>query len=135
VPCPPSPQPIAAAVIVRDGRVLICRRRSDQDFPLKWEFPGGKAEPGEEAAAALRRELLEELDIEATIGPEIARFTYQYPGRPEILLVFYRVDVFRGEVANRVFADILWVPVQALSSYDFLQADLAVLEKIQGLLP
>jgi len=135
VPCLPSPQPIAAAVIVRDGRVLICRRRSDQDFPLKWEFPGGKAEPGEEAAAALRRELLEELDIEATIGPEIARFTYQYPGRPEILLVFYRVDVFRGEVANRVFADILWVPVQALSSYDFLQADLAVLEKIQGLLP
>ncbi len=135
MPCPQTPQRIAAAVLVRDGRVLICRRRPDQDFPLKWEFPGGKIESGEEAAPALRRELVEELGIEAAIGPEIARFTYRYPGRAEILLIFFRIDVFRGEVANRVFQDILWVPPQSLRSYDFLEADLVVLDKIQALLP
>ncbi len=121
---------IAAAIVFRDGCVLICQRRADQDFPLKWEFPGGKIEPGEETTAALRRELAEELGIEAEIGPELERFTYRYPGRPEILLIFFEVTEFTGEVANRVFEEIRWVPPKMLGSYDFLEADVQVLEKI-----
>ena len=123
---------IAAAVIVRNGQILICQRRANQDFPLKWEFPGGKIEPGEETTAALRRELAEELGIEAEIGPEIARLTYRYPGRAEILLIFFRVDAFRGAPENRVFQEIRWVPPQSLASYDFLEADLLVLDRIAG---
>ena len=121
---------IAAAVIVRDGHVLICQRKPHQDFPLQWEFPGGKIEPGEETTAALRRELAEELGIEAEIGPELARFAYRYPGRPEILLLFFTVNVFTGEVVNRVFEQIRWVPPKMLTAYDFLEADRHVLEKI-----
>ena len=51
---------VTAAVIEREGRILICRRRADQDQPGKWEFPGGKLEDGEQPAEALRRELREE---------------------------------------------------------------------------
>lgn len=128
----PHPASIAAAVIFHNGRVLICQRRPNQDFPLEWEFPGGKTEPGEEGAAALRRELAEELGIEAEIGPELARFPYRYPGRSKILLVFFAVTEFKGEVVNRVFEQIRWVPANTLTAYDFLEADVHILGKIRN---
>ena len=121
---------IAAAVIVRNGQILICQRKANQDFPLKWEFPGGKIEAGEETTAALRRELAEELGIEAEIGPEIARYGYRYAGGPQILLIFFKVDTFQGEPANRVFEQIRWVPPQMLRGYDLLEADFLILDRI-----
>ena len=60
---------VTAAVIERDGRILICRRRLDQQHPGKWEFPGGKLELGEEPSESLRRELREELNVEAVDWP------------------------------------------------------------------
>jgi len=121
--------PIVAAVIVRDGKVLLCQRRAEQEFPLKWEFPGGKIEPGEETTAALRRELAEELGIEAEIGPEIARFGYKYPTK-DVMLIFFRVDNYQGEPANKVFAQIRWIPFKMLGIYDLLEADYLILDKI-----
>lgn len=121
--------PIVAAVIVRDGKVLLCQRRAEQDFPLKWEFPGGKIEPGEETTAALRRELSEELGIEAEIGPEIARFGYKYPTK-DVLLIFFKVDTYEGEPVNKVFAQIRWIPLKMLAIYDLLEADYLVLDRI-----
>lgn len=121
--------PIVAAVIVRDGKVLLCQRRAEQDFPLKWEFPGGKIETGEETTAALRRELAEELGIEAEIGPEIARFGYKYPTK-DVLLIFFKVDTYEGEPVNKVFAQIRWIPLKMLAIYDLLEADYLVLDRI-----
>jgi len=67
-----------AALIVRDRKVLICQRAQDQPMPLKWEFPGGKVEPGEEEAAALQRELREELGISATIEEKVTSIQHHY---------------------------------------------------------
>ncbi len=120
---------IVAAVIVREGKVLLCQRRAEQEFPLKWEFPGGKIEPGEETTAALRRELAEELGIEAEIGPEIARFGYKYPAK-DVHLIFFKVDTYQGEPVNKVFAQIRWIPLKMLAIYDLLEADYLVLDKI-----
>lgn len=114
---------VTAALIVRDNQFLICQRRADQAHPLKWEFAGGKVEEGEEPAACLRRELREELGIEVEIGEEATRFSYQYPGREPIVLVFFRVPRFTGEPENRVFAEIRWVPRADLPQFDFLEAD------------
>lgn len=114
---------VTAAIILRGDEFLICQRRADQYLPLKWEFAGGKIEEGEESAAGLRRELREELDLDADIGPEVCRFSYQYPGRDPILLVFFKVTEFRGEPHNRVFAQIRWVPRRELPKFDFLPAD------------
>jgi 8-oxo-dGTP diphosphatase len=121
--------PITAAVIVRDGKVLLCQRKPEQSHPLKWEFPGGKIEPGEETTAALRRELQEELGIEAEIGPEIARFGYKYPDN-EVLLIFFKVDTFQGEPENKQFAQMRWIPPKMLGIYDLLEADYLILDKI-----
>jgi 8-oxo-dGTP diphosphatase len=116
---------VVAAVIENGGRILICRRRPDQPHALKWEFPGGKVEPGETQMDALQRELHEELGIRAEIGACIADYEYAYPGRQPIRLSFYSVNKFEGEVTNRVFSDIRWEPRELLPSYDFLEGDVA----------
>jgi 8-oxo-dGTP diphosphatase len=115
---------VVAAVIERDAKVLICRRRPNAPrHPLKWEFPGGKVEQGETPRDALARELDEELGIRAVIGDEIADYPYQYPGRTPIRLMFFRVEEFRGEMVNRQFAEIRWEDSAKLPEYDFLDGD------------
>jgi 8-oxo-dGTP diphosphatase len=114
---------VVAAIIEREGKILICRRRADHAHPLKWEFPGGKVEPGEEPADGLRRELGEELAIEARVGGEVTRYEYTYPGKAPILLIFFRVDGFTGEPRNQVFEEIRWETAGRLPEYDFLEGD------------
>src|SRR5882672_6213995 len=99
---------VVAALLERDGRVLIAQRRPAGAHPLKWEFPGGKVERGETPHDAVVRELREELAIEVEGASEVARYEYQYPGRPPILLLFYRVERFTGAHPNLVFERIEW---------------------------
>jgi 8-oxo-dGTP diphosphatase len=80
-------------------------------------------EPGETPAAALRRELEEELGIEAEIGPQVADYQYTYAGRTPIQLMFFRVTQFTGEVENRDFHDIRWEKRERLAEVDFLEGD------------
>src|SRR5271169_591115 len=112
---------VVAAVIERDGRVLIGQRKPGGLHPLKWEFPGGKVEPGEEPRDALVRELREELAIEARVGEELAQYDVDYPGRPPVRLLFYRVTEFTGEPVNLDFAQIVWERRENLPKYDFLE--------------
>ena len=114
---------VVAAVLKRDGLVLIGQRRAGQRHPLKWEFPGGKVEPGEHPSAALRRELEEELGIQAEIGPIITEYLYAYADRVPIRLIFYSVTKFEGEIENRVFREIRWERRERLPEYDFLEGD------------
>jgi 8-oxo-dGTP diphosphatase len=114
---------VVAAILERDGRILICRRTAAQSHPLKWEFPGGKVEPGETPAAALTRELEEELGITGAAGDEITRYNYQYPGKLPIVLIFVRVARYSGEPRNLIFEEIRWEPPDRLSSFDFVEGD------------
>ena len=123
---PARPRIVVAAVIERNGSILICQRRRSDSHPLKWEFPGGKVEPGETPPAALQRELDEELAIQAKIGRELARVTHQYSGRPPFKLIFFAVREFNGEPQNRAFERILWETPSRLPQYDFLEADTGV---------
>lgn len=130
----PDTVQVSAGVLVRDGRVLACQRRADQSHAGRWEFPGGKREAGETAAECLRRELREELGIEAEIGAELWRVEHVYPERPAVALTFFRVDRFAGELRNLVFADLRWLAPAALGALDFLEADRALLARLPRLL-
>lgn len=114
---------VVAAVIEREGLILIAQRKSGERHSLKWEFPGGKVERGETTVAALERELEEELTIQAHIGPEIIRYEYAYPNRTPILLIFHRVEKFSGEPRNEIFEQIKWEQRPKLVEYDFLDGD------------
>ncbi len=117
-------QIVVAALIERDGQILIGQRKPGKWHALKWEFPGGKVEPGESPAAALRRELIEELAINAEIGASIADYEYQYPDRSPIRLIFFGVPGFTGEIQNREYHDLRWEKRTRLPEYDFLDGDL-----------
>lgn len=118
-----QPAIVVAAIIRRDGRILICRRSAHQAHALKWEFPGGKVEAGESPPEALGRELREELAIRARIGDEVERYEYRYPGKSPILLIFHAVDDFEGEPRNCVFHEIRWAQAAELTGFDFLEGD------------
>src|SRR5271155_1916288 len=111
---------VVAAVIEREGRVLICQRKTGR-HALKWEFPGGKIERGESPEDALKRELREELRIDATIGELIHRQTVRYGNGPVIHLRFYRVTDFTGEPVNTEFERIVWELRSKFAQYDFLE--------------
>ena len=114
---------VVAALIVKDDRMLACQRTRHQPMPLKWEFPGGKIEEGEQPRDALRRELEEELGIEATIGDEVARIHHEYPSGGSVELRFFEVREYQGEIENRIFREIRWVTRTELLDLDFLEAD------------
>jgi 8-oxo-dGTP diphosphatase len=121
---------VAAALIVRRRRILVCQRTRHQPMPLKWEFPGGKIEEGEQPREALRRELEEELGIDADIGEEVARVKYRYKSGGAVELRFYLVRDYKGEVENRIFRDVQWAKRSELPNYDFLDADLTLVRDI-----
>jgi len=131
---PSDPIYVSAGILVRNGRVLACQRGPQQSHPGKWEFPGGKREAGESDAACLRRELREELGIEATVGRELWRTRHEYPGRAAVELVFFRVDAFGGEPVNRIFAAMRWVALAELAQLDFLAADRELIARLPALL-
>jgi 8-oxo-dGTP diphosphatase len=114
---------VSAALILRGDQVLICQRRPDQPLGSKWEFPGGKMEPGETAEEALRRELKEELDIDATISTLVAHIRHNYRSGGAVDLQFFLVREYTGEVANLIFQDVRWCPLRDLPEYDFVTAD------------
>lgn len=121
---------VVAALIVKDGSIVICQRTSHQTMPLKWEFPGGKIEPGESEEAALRRELQEELGIEAVIGPKVTTIRHTYASGGVVELNFFVVEHFDGEIKNRIFHDVRWIEAADLPDYDFLEADVALVKDI-----
>jgi 8-oxo-dGTP diphosphatase len=114
---------VVAALIMQDGKILVCQRTRHQTMPLKWEFPGGKIEEGEQPRDALRRELDEELGIEARIGEEVARIRHEYKGGGTVELRFFVVHQYKGEIENRIFRDVRWVKRAELPAFDFLEAD------------
>jgi 8-oxo-dGTP diphosphatase len=125
-----SVKQVVAALIYKGDLILVCQRTRHQTMPLKWEFPGGKIEEGEQPRDALRRELMEELGIDATIGSEVARIRHEYNNRSAVELRFFAVREFKGEIENRIFKDLLWAKPSELPSFDFLEADLQLVKDL-----
>ena len=121
---------VAAGILKQGGKILICQRKPTGVFPLQWEFPGGKVEAGEDVQTCLRRELHEELAIEAEIGAEVSAFQYTYPNGFQVNLAFFWVDAYRGEIANQAFEQILWVDPRELPNFDFLEADRSLVTQL-----
>ena len=121
---------VSAGIIHRDGAVLFSRRRADVPYPLTWEFPGGKLTPGETAEQCLRRELCEELGIEATVGELFHRESHVYPEAGSFDVSFFLVSAVSGAPPEGVFDGCRWVPLKDLPSFDTLEGNRNVVAKL-----
>jgi mutator protein MutT len=122
---------VVAALIERDGQLLVCQRRKNDTFPLKWEFPGGKIKPGESPAEALARELKEELGVAATVGPEVYRTRHRYAEHSDqIELYFFLANLGSNAISNLAFEQFQWTEPATLSTFDFLPADRELIDRL-----
>ena len=120
---------VAAAILQREGRILLTRRNLDAHQGGLWEFPGGKQEVGETLEQCLRRELKEEIDIEVGTVKPFSVLRYRYPEK-EVELHFFTCSIFQGDPKPLGSLEMAWVPKGELSSYEFPEADRPVLRKL-----
>lgn len=126
-----KPVSVVGAVIRRGEAVLLAQRRPDKDQPLKWEFPGGKLDEGEEPQAALVRELREELGIETRVGDLYQVVLHDYADRT-IHLMAFNTTLLSGDPRPIDCQSVRWVPVRLLGTYDVCDADLPVVKRLQA---
>src|SRR3990170_451126 len=122
---------VVAAVIERQGRLLICQRRRGDPFELQWEFPGGKLRSSETPRAGLARELREELGTAARIGPEICRTRHRYRQFGDAIEIrFFAAGDMLPAPRNLAFERMVWSRPGDLPGYDFLPADRALVARL-----
>ena len=121
---------VAVGVILRGQQVLLALRSSKQHQGGKWEFPGGKVEKGETVAAALKRELQEEIAIDVAESSAFMQLEYAYPEKT-VLLDIYLVTGFDGEPEGREGQPLRWVDIAGLGDIEFPDANQPIVERIQ----
>ncbi len=122
--------PVVAALIVREGRLLIARRPEGRHMAGRWEFPGGKLEKGESPEDAVEREIREELGLDVRAGRIYQAIAYSYPEK-DVLLLFYAAAVVSGEPRPIEEAEIRWVTVAELDGYAFAPVDEMLVQRLK----
>lgn len=128
----PAPRPVvevAAGLILREGRLLLAQRPEGTHLAGLWEFPGGKREPGETWEACLRRELREELGIEAEVDDCVFEQSHDYPSR-RVILRFFRCRIRGGEPTGLEGQRLAWVTASEMGAYTFLPADAGLVRRL-----
>jgi len=124
---------VVAAVIRRQGRILITRRRDDAERGGLWEFPGGKVEAGESEPDALRREIREELGCGLEVDRLLIRHRHRYPDLEVELALYGCALPDREEPQPLAVASLTWAAAGTLASYPFCEADVAILADLERL--
>ncbi len=124
---------VVAAVIIRNGRVFAAQRNSKGEAGFKWEFPGGKIEPGETGPAALTRELDEELGVAAKVGNFIMTVTHGYRTF-NLTMHCYHVEVPSSVMVLKEHLASRWLSADELDTVDWAEADLPVVRKVREIL-
>jgi 8-oxo-dGTP diphosphatase len=130
-PASPPPVPVVCAVIEREGLVLVAQRPPHKLLPLKWEFPGGKVEPGEDPAAAIVREIREELGCAIRVVRALPPFIHDYKTVVIEMIPFVcELAPSTSEPHPHEHVAVVWVPPAELRAYDLAAADWPVVAKL-----
>ena len=121
--------PVASGVIVKNNKILIGLRAEGDSGAGMWEFPGGKIELNESSEDAIKRELKEELDIEATVNQKIMKYSHKFKNTI-YEISFFEINNFTGSIKKNVHGDLQWVEQASLKKYRFISGDLLFINKI-----
>ena len=121
---------VTAAIIKREGNILIAKRSSNSSLPNKWEFPGGKVDAGETPEECLARELYEEFGIIVAVGNFLGESVYKYEHKTVRLMAF-QVYTDADITTMNAHDDVRWVPVGQLLDYDLAPADVPIAREVQ----
>lgn len=122
---------VAAAIIRRNGKILICQRGEGGNCAYLWEFPGGKQESGETSEQCLLRECREELGVFVSVKSVFAETTYRYPNA-EISFTFYEAEIVEGSLEMRIHKALEWVSADELDGFAFCPADVQIIRRLRG---
>jgi 8-oxo-dGTP diphosphatase len=122
---------VVVGIVIQKQTILLCQRRRGGRYGLKWEFPGGKTEPGESPEQCLTREFGEELSIVPVIGPLFHRRQHRYDDGGLFDVLYYKIPSFSGTPVNRAFESFEWVNPHDLLRYDLLEGNLEVAVMLQ----
>jgi 8-oxo-dGTP diphosphatase len=122
---------VVAGIVAEGTRVLVAQRPHYQSFPLQWEFPGGKIEPGETPQAALVREFHEELGVHIRVTGFYAEIRYAGAGGRDIHVSFHRAAIVSGEPEPLQVASVRWVEAADLGAVDFIPANRPVVARLE----
>lgn len=120
---------VTAAVIQKDGRYLIAKRKPGGSLGCKWEFPGGKVEPGESPAEGLSRELFEEFEIRVKVGDFICSHPFSNDGT-EYELMAFNVEYISGDFILHEHTEIQWIKASEFNQYDFASSDRSIIKHL-----
>ncbi len=120
---------VACAIIFKDNKVLIAQRSESMTLPLKWEFPGGKIETGETMEEGLKREIMEELNINISVGKALSVVEHHYADFSLHLYPFV-CAYLDGNLEAREHAQVKWESLANLEEYDWAEADLPVVKEL-----
>lgn len=120
---------VTAAIIQDRGRFLLTRRMAHVSYPLLWEFPGGKVEPGEDPCDCIIREVREELAMEIAVERIYDVIFHRYPER-DVLLLAYRCRWLQGAVIEQQVSGHCWAEPAQLPQFELLPADIPLVERI-----
>lgn len=127
---PHEVQVVGAALLDGQGRVLVARRGTDRAEAGKWEFPGGKVEPGEKPRSALAREVEEELGVQIQVGRHLGRGAARSFERI-IILDVYMARIMAGQPTPREHSELRWCGPEDLAGLDWCAADIPVLAELR----
>jgi 8-oxo-dGTP diphosphatase len=120
---------VTAAILKNNGSLLIAQRKSTGRLPNKWEFPGGKVEPGETPENCLKREMQEEFNIDVSVGKYLGESIYHYD-HGSIKLLAYRTTWVTGEFTIKEHRAAKWININEISEFDFAPADKTFVERL-----
>ena len=123
---------VAVGILHRNGKILACQRKKGSRYGLKWEFPGGKLEPGETVEHCLGRELEEELSLQIGSIDRVEVQTSHYADGGLYEVAYCHVSTFRGDPVNHVFETIRWVTPQELAALDILDGNRDIVKRLAG---
>jgi len=122
---------VSCAIIMQEGKVLITQRSESMPHPLEWEFPGGKMYPGESPERCIKREIREELNILVSVDQLLPSVIYDYGGG-RIKLIPFICSIESGEISLLQHKSYAWIDKDQVHEYKILEADLEVIQRLNG---